>query len=75
MDKKEIIKILEEGLSLEEISTISNLEELKDAVDKSNIDSNVKKELIKRINILVKDTLSNAKTFAGLINYTENAKN
>ena len=72
MKNEEIIKMLNEGLSLEEIPTISNLEELKGLIEQSNLDNSIKLNLNKRLNCLIKDTLNHAKIITNLIQEIEN---
>ena len=67
MKKEDLIKISSEGLSMEEIPTISNLEELKEIINTANLDNAVKIKMTKKINHLIKDTLWHAKVFINLI--------
>ncbi len=72
MKNNNLIKMLSESLSVEEIPMISNLEELRDMVNSSNLDSSVKAGMIKRIEHLIKDTLLHGKIIAKLIRDTAN---
>lgn len=67
MEKDELVKLLNEGLSVEEIPMISNLVELKYIVPNSNLDDSVKKKMMENINYLIKDTLKHARTFSDLV--------
>lgn len=67
MKKDELVKLLNEGLSVEEIPMISDLVELKDMVLNSNLDESVKEKMMEHINYLIKDTLWHAKIFSDLI--------
>ena len=67
MKKEDLIKISSEGLSMEEIPTISNLEELKEIINTANLDNAVKIKMTKKINHLIKDTINHANIFINLI--------
>ena len=67
MKKEELIAMLSEGLTIEEIPTISNLEEIKELVAKSNLSPDIKKRLDKNIAILLRDTITHSKAFSKLI--------
>lgn len=72
MDKNDLIRMLNEGLSVEEIPTISNLEELKELVENSNLDSDIKKKIHKNIDQLIKDTIWHSKAFSSMIRDVQN---
>lgn len=67
MNKEELVNMFTEGLSIEELPTISNLEELRNIVESSDMDKTVKEELLRKLNHLIKDTLRHASTFTELI--------
>lgn len=72
MDKDNLIRMLNEGLSVEEIPTISNLEELKELIESSNIDAEIKKRFHKNIEQLIKDTIWHSKAFSNMIRDVQN---
>ena len=67
MDKEGLVRMFSEGLSLEEIPTISNLEDIKGIVESSNLDIKLRNKIIKNINHLIKDTIRHAEIFTNLI--------
>ena len=67
MKNRDLIKMLSESLSVEEIPVISNLEELKAIVDNSNISGLAKAKMLKHIDHLIKDTLQHARIITRLI--------
>ena len=74
MEKGELVRMLSEGLSTEELPMISNLLELEELVKASNLNDQIKKRLLKNIKILTNDTIDHAKIFNSLIRETENGK-
>ena len=67
MKNRDIIKMLSESLSIEEIPMISNLEELRGLVNNSSLDDSAKAKMLKHIGHLIKDTLQHARIITGLI--------
>ena len=75
MKKREIILLLEEGLSIEEIPTLTNLDELEELIDKSNLDRITASEIKKRVGYLKKETINHAKIFSKGIKLVVKSKN
>jgi uncharacterized membrane protein YukC len=67
MEKNEIIALLTQGLSMEDLPMMSSLNELKDMVSNSNLDNQTKNELMKRIGRLVNDTSKHSWAFNDMI--------
>ena len=67
MKNRDLIKMLSESLSIEEIPMISNLEELRGLVNNSSLDSSAKAKMLKHMGHLIKDTLQHARIITGLI--------
>jgi len=67
MKNKDIIKMLSESLSIEEIPMISNLEELRGLVNNSSLDDYAKAKMLKHIGHLIKDTLQHARIITRLM--------
>ena len=75
MKKREIILLLEEGLSIEEIPTLTNLNELEELIDKANLDRITASEIKKRVSHLKKETINHAKIFSKDIKLVAKSKN
>ena len=74
MEKGELVRMLSEGLSTEELPMISNLLELEELVKASNLNDPIKKRLLANIKTLTNDTIDHAKIFNSLIREVENGK-
>lgn len=61
MEKDELILILDEGLSIEELPTLTNLDDIAELVDGLDFDKATRSKLAKGINKLKRDTLNHAK--------------
>jgi len=66
---------LEEGLSIEEIPTLTNLDELEELIDKANLDRITASEIKKRVDHLRKETINHARIFSKDIKLVTKSKN
>lgn len=67
LEKARYFRLFEKGLDVEELTILTGLERLRDAVVYGNLDRNVKKRLVKIITHLSKDTLKHIKIFKNLM--------
>ncbi len=67
MKKEKLISLLNEGLSVEEIPTITNLEEIEKMVKEANFDSETNEKIMKGIKHLEKETIGHARAFSRMI--------
>ena len=72
MKREEIIRMLTEGLSVEEISTVSNLEELRTLIEGSDLDDRAKKKMLRNLEHLLNETIEHSRTFTELIREVQN---
>ena len=61
MKKEEMILILNEGLSIEELPTLTNLDDIVELVDSLDFDKATRSKLVKSMNKLKRDTLNHAR--------------
>jgi len=64
MKKEEMILILNEGLSVEELPTLTNLDEIEELIDRLDFDKTMRSKLAKGISKLKIDTLIHARIFS-----------
>ncbi len=69
MKKDEVLLLLEEGVSIEEVPTLINLDELEELIDWLQFDPSFKKELMKGIRHLKKETIQHSRFFNELAKY------
>ncbi|VVB82920.1 Uncharacterised protein [uncultured archaeon] len=74
MKKEKLISLLNEGLSVEEIPTITNLKEIEEVVKKFNFDAETSKKLNEKIQRLEKETIGHANAFSSMIKITAQEK-
>jgi len=67
MKKEELIPLLNEGLSVEELPTITNLKEIEVLIEKMNFNPKTKEEIMKGIKHLEKETIGHAEAFSHMI--------
>lgn len=67
MKKDELILMLEEGLSLEEIPILNKLEEVEDLINQTGFDNEIEKKLKQITKHLKKETIEHSRIFSNLI--------
>lgn len=67
MEKEELVKMFNEGVSAEEIPVMSYLEELKDLIENSNLEKSIKEKMKENTKRLINDTIRHSKIFTELI--------
>ncbi|MFQ6129438.1 MAG: hypothetical protein ACE5OT_01340 [Candidatus Hadarchaeaceae archaeon] len=67
MKKNELLSILNDSISFEEIGTIAICREITEMIDNSSLDEKNKIEIKRRLNFLIKGSLKHAKMFASLL--------
>lgn len=75
MKKNDIILLLDEGLSIEEIPTLTNLYELQSLIDSASFDKATALKIKKKINHLRKETINHARIFSRDIKLITKSKN
>jgi dihydroorotate dehydrogenase len=65
--KEEIISLLTEGLTSEEIPTITNLKEVEEIINRANFNSETSDKLKKRLKQLERETIWHANAFSKMI--------
>ena len=63
MAEKEVIETLEEGISMEEVPTLTNIGEMIEILDRVEMDDEVRQELVKRLKHLRRETIRHSATF------------
>lgn len=74
MKKEEMFLLLSEGLSIEEIPNLTNLDELEDLIEKIDFDAATKGKLTGWIKYLKKDTVKHSKSFTEMIRSVAKSK-
>jgi hypothetical protein len=67
MKKEKLIFFLNEGLSVEEIPTITNIKEIEEIIKKVNFDEKTSKKLNEGLQHLEKETINHANAFSSMI--------
>lgn len=67
MKKEKLISLLDEGLSVEEIPTITNLREIEEVIKKIKFDSETNEKLAKGIQKMESETIGHANAFSFMI--------
>jgi len=74
MKKERLISLLNEGLSVEEIPTITNLKEIEELIKKLNFDAETNKKLNEKLQLLERETIGHANAFSSMIKITAKEK-
>ena len=67
MKKKELLLMLNEGLTTEEVPSMINLEEIKDFIDNITMDDKTKKKIMDKIKILEQQTIFHSSAFSKMV--------
>lgn len=67
MENLELVKMFSEGISVEEISTISNLQKIKDMIIQNDFNSDIKEKLLEDVQTLTNETLWHSQVFTNLL--------
>lgn len=66
--EKERVKVLEEGISLEEIPTLTNVEKMLKLIEKSSMEEDTKQKLVEKVEKIREDSVRHSKIFNRLLN-------
>lgn len=67
MKRKELLLMLDEGLTTEEVPTMVNLMEVEELINNIDITKEVKTKLKESINVLKKQTINHSKLYSDMI--------
>lgn len=74
MEKAELISVLNEALSLEEVPSLTSLMELRSMIESSSIADGKKRKFLDCVEFMTVDTVKHSKLFSSLLSYVVNSK-
>ena len=68
---KKVIEVLEEGISFEEVPTLTNLKKMEELVVNSDMEEKVKDKFLKRIKEIRSDSIKHSSVFNQMLEEVE----
>jgi len=70
-EQENIVELLEEGISMEEIPTLTNLKKMKEILHSTSMDEDVKRKLLKKIRKIQSDSIKHSSIFNKMLGEVE----